>query len=159
MATPSALSRAARSRTGPVVAAIGNPADLPLVLVAAAQAERRGAALVLVNVMAPRSSWSVVPSTIRVPVPRAAVSGCDPSVGLRDRALTLAQLASVEATWLSAVGDPDDIVARFCRDNRAALIVVGASRRELATWRRHRVMAAARRLKRRARTPIHIVTT
>jgi K+-sensing histidine kinase KdpD len=124
-----------------VVAAIANHADLPLVLVAGAQAQRLGAALVLVHVTAPRSRRS------------------DPGIALRDRALTLARLTGVEATWTPAIGRADAVLARMCRDYRAALIVVGASRRELATWRRHRVLAAARRLKRRSHTPIHIITT
>ncbi len=159
MSASSALPRSAGSHTEPVVAAIVSHSDLPLVLVAAALAERRRAPLALINVKVPRSHRRVVPRTILAPAPSAAARGCDPGVALRDRALTLALLAGVEVTWLSAVGYPDDVVARFCRDNRAALIVMGASRRRLATWRRARVLAAARRLKRRAHTPIHIVAT
>ncbi len=160
MSASRAMRRSARTRTGPVVAAIVSHSDLPLVLVAAAQAQRRGTALVLVNVKVPRSNWDIASGATPAGIPHgAAASECELSFALRDRALTLAELADVEVTWLSAVGHADDVVARLCRDNRASLIVVGASRRELATWRRHRVLAAARRLKRRARTPIHIITT
>ncbi len=161
MSASSAMSRSAGRRTGPVVAAIGTQADLPLVLVAAAQAERRGAALVLVHVTVPRPRRSIASGATHPPVPHAAetASGRDPGIALRDRALTLAQLAGDGATWLSAIGRPDDVVARFSRDHRAALIVVGASRRQLVTWRRHRVLAAARRLQRRAHAPINIITT
>lgn len=159
MSAASAPSRSAGSCTGPVVAAIASSVDLPLVLVAAAQAERRGATLVLVNARMPGYNWSFVPGTIRGLTPRYVASGGDHGLALRDRALSLAQLCGVEVTWLSSVGHPNAVVARYCRDNRAALLVVGASRRQLVTRRRHRMLAAARRLRRRAHTPIHIVTT
>jgi Universal stress protein family len=157
MSASSSVSRSAARRTGPVVAAIVNRTDLPLVLVAAAQAEHRRAALVLVHVT--RSRWRVANDGTCAPVPhRAAASRYDPSTALRDRALTLAHLSAAEVTWTAAIGRPDNVVARLCRDNGAGLIIVGASRRQLATWRRRRVFAAARRLQRRANTPIHIVT-
>lgn len=157
MSTSSAVSRSAGRRTGPVVAALADRADLPLVLVAAAEAERRGAALALVEVTAPRSRWSI--GATRAPVPDVVPNRSEPDSGLRDRALTLAQLSGAAVSWTSAAGRPDVVLARYCRDHHAALIVVGASRHELATWRRRRVLAAAQRLGRRARTPIHIITT
>lgn len=157
MSTSSAVSRSAGRRAGPVVAAIGTAADLPLVLVAAAEAEHRGGILVLVHVTAPRSRRGARSGAVPESGPHAG--GSDSERALRDRALTLAQLTGAEVTWTSAVGRADDVVARLCLDNRADLIVVGASRRQLATWRRRRVLAAARRLRRRAHTPIHIITT
>jgi hypothetical protein len=42
MSASNSVSSSARCRTGPVLAAIMNVTDLPLVLVAPAQAERRG---------------------------------------------------------------------------------------------------------------------
>ena len=158
---PSALAQSAGRRAGPVVAAITGCADLPLALVAAAQAKRRETALVLVHVTGRRPKWTLAVGAGCPPAPHTggATGGRDSAAALRDRALTLAQLSHVDVTWAYAIGRPNRVLARYCRDNSAALIVIGASRRQLTAWRRRKVLSAARRLKRRAHTPIHIITT
>lgn len=143
--------------TGPVVAPIGSAADLPLVLVGCSEAERRGVALELVHAVPPR--WApVITGRAGLPPARPAPGHDERDIAaLRARALTLARLGEIPVRWTTSVGRPADVVERFCRDHDAALLVIGADRRRLSTRRLRSTLVAARRLSRRARTPIHLV--
>ncbi|HZY77794.1 MAG TPA: hypothetical protein VFE40_15875 [Jatrophihabitantaceae bacterium] len=139
MSVSSAPLRPVHGAAGAVIAAISDQRDLPLVLVAAAQAAQRGGALLLVHATRSRSRGD--------------------DAELRDRALSLAMLCDVEASWATAVGRPHRALARACRDEHAALIVVGVSRSRILSGRVDRVLASARRLQRRTRTPVHLTVT
>jgi len=142
---------------GPVVAPIASAADLALVLVGCSEAERRGAAVELLHVVPPR--WSpIITGRAGLPPPRPAPGHGEREIEeLRARALTLARLCEVRVQWTTVVGRPADVIERFCRDHHAALLVIGADRRQLSTHRLRPTLASVQRLSRRAGTPVHLV--
>ena len=144
------------ARRGPVVVPIRSEADLVLVLAGGAEAERRGTALELVHAVRP--AWSPVITGRAGPPPARGPRGHDDEIAaLRARALTLARLSAVTVTWTTALGRADDVLERICRDRSATLLVVGADRKQLTTRRLRSTLAGARRLARRAATPVHLI--
>ena len=157
---PTPCARSADATHGPVVVRLDAAYDLPLVLVGSAEAEQRGAGLELVHVVP--AGWApIITGRAGFPPPRPRRHRhrrrVDEIDALRSRALTLAQLCAVPVTWTAVVGHPSATLETLCRDHHAALLVIGAERDALAARHLRSTLARARRLSRRAGTPIHLV--
>ena len=153
---PRPAASAADAVHGPVVVRLDTAADLPLVLVGSAEAERRGAVLELVHVVP--AGWSpIITGRAGLPPPRPRGYRRREVDALRSRALTLAHVCAVPVTWTAVVGRPAAVLEAFCRDHSAALLVIGADRDALAPRGLRSTLARAQRLSRRAGTPLHLV--
>ena len=155
-ASESAPTAAPDAIHGPVVVRLDTAADLPLVLVGSAEAERRCAALELVHVVP--AGWSpIITGRAGLPPPRPRAHREREMDALRARALTLAHVCAVPVRWTAVVGRPAAVLEAFCRDHSAALLVIGADRDALAPRGLRSTLARAQRLSRRAGTPLHLV--
>jgi len=153
---PAPAADPAHPAHGPVVVRLDTAADLPLVLVGSAEAERRGAVLELVHVVP--AGWSpIITGRAGLPPPRPRRHRAPETDALRSRALTLAHLCAVPVSWTAVVGRPAAVLEAICREHSATLLVIGADRDALVPRRLRSTLARAQRLSHRAGTPLHLV--